>query len=324
MRFAEALEQGLTEFGKPDRVVRTLLSTLCFFEQRVIKVYKHEYFFFTDLADFPSRKAFYFEDFFWNNVMAPEIYISLRGVQDHNGHHTIVDPEDGEDFYIEMSKIDDSTILTKALQKGRVSKEEITQMTTTMVHKVRLLTSERKDKLKQYLSQTVQDIQHTYIQDLRKWAALAEPQVNKKEVEAILDIVLLAVDHEPYFVENSQDKLAATIDANCDNLLFVDNKPSFIDIMPPKNDWQVMDEYLTICRLATDAEVLGNAELAETVRATYTHFREAPPPVARLVYEIETGLIQWPYRHMIGQSELAERFKLFTLKKVGELTTHLK
>jgi len=320
MRFAEALARGLVpEFGMPDKTITTLLSTLCLFGEKVIKVYKHEYFFFTDLADFDSRKEFYFEDFFWNNLMAPEIYLSLRGVTHAGGAYTVVDPEDGEDFFIEMSKIDDSTILTKTLLRGLVSVDQIEHMTRTLVHKLRLLTIERKEKLKSQFSQTLQDIQRRYIEDLRAWAILADPYVDTQETDKILDLVTKAVEKEEYFKSGSESKLSVVIDTNSDNLLFVEGKPSFIDIMPPKQDWKVTDEYFPISRLAMDAYVLGSTELGDAVHRVYSTFRPAPPPMVRLIYDIETALIQWPYRHMLDDHETAERYKQFLLPTVEEL-----
>ena len=105
-------------------------------------------------------------------------------------------------------------------------------------------------------------------------------------------------------------------DNNCDNVLYIDDTPQLIDSMPPKEEWRVFDEAAIIARTATDAYVLGNEDLGNAVYDTYD--RKVSNSV-RALYEINAGLIQWPYRHMLGQHEIALEYRAHVLKRLNEL-----
>lgn len=303
MTLIEALEQGtFHDFGQPDHVIETLLSKVFFFGDRVIKVYKHKEAFYGNLADPSFRKTFYAEDFFWNHEMAPDIYQKLIEV-------------DG-DHYIEMRNVDATKNLTNLFADNTVSVSDIHRLTTELVTKLRQLTTDRKAKLHRYFEMPWITLQDDDFEDLRQWAYIAE-SIPRSTTDEIVNLLIRAAHQEPYFTAFDQSLLSAAIDNNPDNLLILNGKPGFIDIMTPKDNWKVADEFFTVARTAVDAYVLGSEAHGNAVYATYD--RKGQPPIARLVYEIRTGLIQWPYRVIVNQPERAEKYKTFVLNRVQQL-----
>ena len=318
MKFSEALQEGKTDLGKPDKVVTTLVSNIFLFGEKVLKVYKHEKYFFADLLNFEPRKAFYAEDFFWNNTAAPEIYLHLWGVQEREGAFALVPPSMGEDFVIEMSKIDDSKTLAKLLVNKKLTKEQAVSFIETLVDTLATLTKERKDQLDDLFKKGLKGIMREDIKSLHSWMISQAPQVPKEDSDAVLELLMKTLEKEPYFT-GVGSVLSAAIDNNCDNLILVNGKPSFIDIMPPMYIWRVVDEYATISRTIVDIEVLGGKELGEVARAAYAKYQRDIPPAVRLVHELRAAGIQWPYRYMLKQDDAAAKFGAYAKQKMQEL-----
>ncbi len=320
MLFIDTLEnEGIKEFGKPDKVIETLISKIFFFRNRVIKVYKHKEAFYGNFADFAFRKEFYSEDFFWNHSMAPEIYLKLVGVKAKGGSYDTVKLDIAEDFYIEMAKIDSSKNLTNLFSSDKVTTINMEEMIHFLVEKLRSLTKERKVKLKHLFDLGWYKLQSDDLEDLRQWVYMAPDKISKKDTDIMIDLLKEKSSKEPYFTNYNPSFLSVAIDNNCDNLLIINGKPSLIDTMTPKDNWKVSDEYFNVVRVAVDAYVLGNKELGDTVYQTYYKYRPEPSRATTLINEIRSSLIQWSYRHSLGQHEMAEKYKIFTLLKLKEL-----
>jgi aminoglycoside phosphotransferase family enzyme len=320
MYFSEALELGkIKEFGQPDKVIDTVLSKVFFFGDRVIKVYKHEGAFRINLADPVFRREFYAEDFFWNHEAAPEIYLKLGGVKEDNGNFIFVDLEEADDFFIEMAKIDDNNNLTKLLQNKAVSLEHIEGVTHSFIKKLRLLTKNRREKLKHLFSASWLSLHSDYLEDLRSWIHLAEDYMSKEEIDSIIDFLQETARQEDYFIHFDSADLSIAIDNNPDNILISENQPSFFDIMPVREGWKVSDEFFSVAGIALSTRVLGDQILSNQIYKIYEQYRAPVSEKIRLIYEIRGALINFWYRHMIGQHELAERFKTVFMDDIKTL-----
>ena len=320
MLLTEALEQGLVkEVGMPDRRIPTVISDLFVCGDKVFKRYKHELFFFADLLKFESRKEFFFEDFFWNNTAAPEIYRHLWGIEEKDGEYSLVPPTMGKDFLIEMSRIDDSQLLTKLLLDGKLTEKQVVLFIDALIDVLRILTAERKGHLAHLFNKGLPQIMCEDIQTFNTWMRERETHIKKEDSDALIAILEKALAQEPYFTEATRGLLSAAIDNNSDNLLLLNHKPSFIDIMPPMEIWRVVDEYATIARTIVDIEVLGESKLGEVARERYKKYNRDIPPRAKLVHELRGAGIQWSYRHALGQHDIAERFGNYTKAKMEEL-----
>ncbi len=324
MDLLEALKTGtVAEYGMPERAITTVISQLFIYKEKVVKVYKKEPFFFADLSNAVSRKEFVFEDFFWNNTAAPEIYRHLWGVVEKGGSLTLVPATQGEDFIIEMSRIDDSKTLTKLLSNASLRPELTAQFVDALVDILGVLTKERSAQLKHLFDKGLYAIMQEDIKSLRSWLYDSSEHIPKQTTDEIIEVLLRAFEKEPYFTSIDTLQLSAAIDNNSDNMLLVDGRPSFIDIMPPMDIWRVVDEYATISRLFVDIEVLGNKKLGDVARAAYAKYQRDIPPVACLMHELRAACIQWPYRYMLKQDDVAKKFGEYAQKKMAELETAL-
>lgn len=309
----------MPELGKPDKMMATHVSKLFIFGERVFKVYNHEQYFFADLLTFESRKEFCSEDFFWNNMAAPEIYLHFLGVQERDGTFALVPPNMGEDFVIEMSKIDDSQTLTKLLLNNQLNKDNAASFIDALVDTLAVLTKERKNQLASLFEKGLYSIMQENTKSLHDWMLGVPDRVPKEDSDAVAAILSKGLEKEPYFKTIANTDLSAAIDNNCDNLLLLNGKPSFIDIMPPMVVWRVVDEYATISRAIVDIEVLGTEELGDAARAAYAKYQRDIPTTARLMHELRAACIQWPYRYMLKQDEVAAKFGEYAKKKMAEL-----
>lgn len=313
--FAAISEGKFEHYGVPGKITETLLSHLFFFDNYVLKLYKHKKAFYGDLSDFTFRKEFYAEDFFWNNAFAPEIYLELIGVKNLSP----ISFDEGDDFLIKMKLIDDTQNLTNLLQQNKISVEDMAAMTAALTKKLRFLTKKRKDKLDYLFQRGWLSLQTDDLDDLQQWAYLAAEHIPKDTTDALVTLLKTYAKSEEYFINHDRALLSVAIDNNCDNLLFLHSKPSFIDIMTPKENWRVSDEYFNVVRTAVDGYTLGNKALGDIVYATYSKYRNLPSKKVTLIYEIRSALIQWSYRHLINQHAVAEKFRDFTLEKAEEL-----
>lgn len=319
MTFFEALAQGASPWGLPTRIHETAISKLFFFSDKVVKVYKPQHYFFADLENLQSRKKFFQDDFFWNHTASPDIYTTLGGVRIDSRVH-LVDFDEGEDFYILMNIIDGTQTLTHLLQTHAITPHDMARMTSSLTNLLRTLTKEKITSFKHYTSLGWHQLwKLDELESLRSWLRMAPPHITDDEIDRIMNLLEKASLSHSYFHNYDPAFFTVVMDNNSDNLLFLHGKPSFIDMMPPKEGWRIADEYAVVVRTAVDGYVLGGKEYGDAVYWTYAHYRDAAPSRITLLYEIRAALIQWPLRHIMNQHELACLYKQFMLRKAEEL-----
>lgn len=320
MNIVTALEtlslEGLT--GDHDEVIETILSKLFIRGDEVHKAYKHRTADFADLADRETRRQYIAEDFFWNNAMAPEIYRELRGVRKEGEQFIHVNDDTGEDWYIVMKKIDHKRDLIKTLENGTLKKEDLVVYVQTLQERLHTLTRARRSPLEEFFKK---DTAHVIAEVLatKDWAYYtANDLITHEEIERAMRLITCVFETEQYF-QDPIHTLSVVIDTNGDNILFLEDGISFIDVMPPKDAWRVHDAYFLICRTSTDIGALSSIEHAEILHETFVTSGPMPPPAVRMVYEIAAGLIQIPYRKMIGRTDLAQKYTDFVRLRTDNL-----
>lgn len=292
-------------FENPDKVIETIISKIFFYGKKVLKVYKYERFFFGNFGDPKFRQDFYKEDFYWNNLMAPDIYRALREVKD--------------DFFIEMRKFDDNKNLTNLLLKKNVSEKDIKLIAAEMVLRLKKLTFDKKDRYKSYFKRKLSDSHKEDLESDKNLLYMISELVPKEKIDAIIGAAKNASDKNSYFEGYNSRKLSLLIDNHADNIIFSDGKVEFIDVLPPKESWRVGDLNFVICRLATDAAVLGNEELADAVYGSC----ESMPEKIKHIYEIRSALIQTWCFYSVKKPEIAENYLKFAEERARGLTCGL-
>lgn len=290
-----------------DHVIETVLSKLFIRGDEVHKAYKHRTADFADLKDKEVRRKYISEDFFWNNAMAPEIYLELRHVRPEGERFVHVEDGQGEDWYIVMRKIDTSKDLMRAIESATIDQSSLKQYVDTLLSRLISLTSARRDELEEFFDK---DATHVRAEVLGAcdWAAFdGEPYITPEEVTRARLLMERMLEHQAYF-KNPIKNISVVIDTNPENILFLDGKVSFIDVMPPKDAWRVHDRYFLICRTSADIRAQLGDEHAEVLHETYKEHAELPPQTVRILYELAASLIQVPYRKMVGRPDLATKY----------------
>ncbi len=322
MNLLENLTLGLEPYGKPERVIETLVSKVFVFNDKVLKVYKKDKYFFGDLETFESRKAFYEEDFFWNNNASPEVYLHLWGVAQKGDSFEFVPNHLGKDFVIEMSRIDDEQTLTKVLNRGELTPEQAAEFIDSLVNTLTTLKGERRQKLDHLFQRGLYVIMVDNTQSLYDWM-VTEKSFNESEAKEVLETLKEGLEKVSYFKDMQIEDLSVAFDNNCDNLILLNGKPSYIDILSPMEVWRVVDEYATIARTIVDIEVIQDMETGKVAREAYAKYARLIPKAAMLMHEVRAAAIQWPYRFMIKQDDLAKKYGEYTKNKLKELREEL-
>lgn len=311
MNLIETFSEGnIPDFSSPpEKTIETYISKLFFSKDTVVKIYKNQKYFFADLKTPTSRRNFFEEDFHWNNKMSPSIYQKLQGMKQKGGTWKKSSHTSAEDFYIKMKRIDDTKNLTNLLLSKKVTTQHLKNMTTAMITKINELATEQKTFLnKLRKKQSWSKFQAQDIADNKAWAYTASPKLPKSRTNAIIAKVNQAYRHIPYFQKINMSDTTLAIDSQSDNILILNNKIEFLDIMPPKESWHIQDLFFTISRPATDAAVLGDSSYAKVVYDAFAKHSPTPPAEVQTVYEIKSALIKAAYMYTLKKPKLAKKY----------------
>lgn len=220
-----------------------------------------------------------------------------------------------------MKNIDCTKSLTNLLRAHEVTPVMMRVLTEKLVGTMREISVTHRARLEHLFARGWMKLHCDDLEDLRHFAYNVDEYVSRERIDEIIDVLLRVSRHEPYFLEHGGHRLSAAIDNNPDNVLFLNDRPSFIDVMPPKEEWKVADEYFTIVRNAVDGCVLGNEGLRNVVYKSYFEQNPVVPRSVTKIYEIRSGMIQWIHRIFLEQFDITEKYRRFTEDTVAELVT---
>lgn len=302
--------------GDHDQVIETVLSKLFIRGDEVHKAYKHRTADFADLTHRDIRRAYISEDFFWNNILAPEIYLELRHVMRQGNSYIHVGPTLAEDWYIVMKKIDSTRDLLRTLESGVPQEEDLAHYASILTNRLKQLTAARSTELAVHFNKGQAHLK-SEILGVCDWAYTAEPFLSQDDVANAYMLMSRALTEVPYFSDPIE--LSVVIDTNPENIVFLSGGVSFIDVMPPKDTWRVHDRYFPLCRTSADISALQHANHANILHTQYAQDAILPPEIVRVVYELAAALIQVPYRKMLNREELASSYADFVRSRSKDL-----
>ena len=311
MKLIDLFSQGkIPDFSHPsDKTIETFISKLFFSSDTVIKIYKNKKYFFADLKTLKTRRQFFEEDFCWNNKMSPTISQQLQGMKKQGSTWKKTNLSSAEDFYIKMRRIDDTKNLTNLLLSKKVTSRQLSTMTTAMLTKLNELSSEQKMFLNQLRKKwPLREYQAMDSEDNKAWAHSASPALPKSRTNAIISKLKRAYKQIPYFQSLNMSDIIFAIDSQSDNILILNNKIEFLDIMPPKESWRIQDLFFTISRPATDAVVLAGPSYAKAVYKALAKHKPLPPKEVQTVYEIKSALIKAAYMYILNKPKIAQKY----------------
>ena len=317
--FEQNLIDGVNTLS-PDKVIETIISKIFFYGDRVYKIYKYEKFFFGDFSSFEFRTDFYKEDFYWDNLMAPQVYLKLHGVKKVNNGYQIADLLSAEDFFIEMKKFDDNKNLTNLLLEKNINENDVAKIVSEMAVRLKRLTQDKKHKYANLFGRKLFDIHQEDLESDRNLLYMIPSCVSKIKTDEIINAAKEASVKSSYFQNHDKSELSLLIDNHADNIVFMGKEVGFIDVLPPKESWRVGDINFNVCRLGTDVSVLHSEEMGNMVYKSYEKFAGPIPAEAKAIFEIRSALIQAWCFYSANKSEIAGNY----IKFAGNRASFLK
>ncbi|MDO8529131.1 MAG: hypothetical protein Q7S18_00485 [bacterium] len=123
----------------------------------------------------------------------------------------------------------------------------------------------------------------------------------------------------PYFKELSDSSASVTIDGHSANIVFVDNKPVFMDVYWPMPMFRIVDHVLATARIAACVRVFAGDKLANVMYSIYAKNRTLPPREILNFYETYNALVMGYYFIHIKRPELVEPYFNFADKNLARL-----
>ncbi|MBP6944577.1 hypothetical protein KBD61_02735 [Patescibacteria group bacterium] len=306
--FKAGTVQGLLEPGIPPEHIRTFISDVFLFPSTVYKIYRRDNQDFNkdfiNLDNIDIRRAFYKEDFRWNQYFNPSVYQQLQGIE-VEGETTLLTEEmkTSSERVIQMRRIDAVLNLTRQLLEGRISEADAFAIGSQLTKKVDQFPWREPSELSMLARLELS------LLNLERWSLSADPAFPRALTDrAIHSLRGFVQSHQDRFSSLQEDEMVPCIDSHSDNLFFEGGTLSCIDIYLMKPEWRLMERSYSVYRLAMDIEVLGNKSLSETfIEGCVAYYgpRQMIRPEVQWFYQLFSALIKSPYLFSLAQKDPA-------------------
>lgn len=318
LQIIESNSSGL--FPAPERHVDGIWSRVYFCGDRVLKVYKHVNQHGIDLTTRDNRRGFYTDDFNWNKVVTPDIYLEIVGIDmSDTGCISAAPINEAHDFVIVMVRGDDTRSFARELEADNVSEAEVEVLTGQLVQASRHLTNQMQDGLQDIICVGWQSLFLNGIRDMDSYFEKAEG-INTTEIKEMLQATFRLAGSCRHISEAGTPSLRAAIASQPENVLYYRQQPLLIDSMFPKRQWRVVDAQHNVARLALFLNVLGHPRLGEHAYNVYFSLTDDRiSQEALLLYELRNALWQYAYRHIYKEFEAAAKFRDYSVRLLKQL-----
>ncbi|MBI4087067.1 hypothetical protein HY416_03775 [Candidatus Kaiserbacteria bacterium] len=320
MQLAEALKEGLVDgIPKPERHIETWLSDIFLYEDVGRKVTKHvsdEA--VGDFVDPLKRKNFYRADFAWNNLFAPEIYTSLEGMREINGGWKPSEHNTADDFFILMNRIDADDTLINRLWNKKVTKEDVVRITEKLLINLDRANEKYFDEQNRELGKSVYERMIARLSNFRDFARSASG-ISQEVTDSRANALVHFHASHPYFKKLPESSASVTIDGHSANIVFIENKPVFMDVYWPMPAFRIVDHALATARIAACVRIFGGDELAGAMYDTYRRKRTLPPKEILDFYEAYNAFVMGYYFTHIKRHELIQPYFIFADARLSAL-----
>lgn len=320
MTLLEAFEQNLISDEKYEKQIETIFSKLFLFSDKVIKIYKYSDNYYGQFSDVNFRKEFYSEDFSWNNTMAPDIYLSLNPYKLTDGQWTPTSQDQAEDFYVEMKRIDDKSNVTQLLLENKITDQNLRDIGTFTSEKLKELTVQKKTELSEMFLRGGKKLIGDNLQAIEKICQAFSPKTIEKDyIENAIKKLIAYFNNSNYFQTFDDNRLEASIDNHSDNVLVIDNKVGFIDILLPQKDMRVTDSIFNMAKISCCVAALAGKEKADLIYESYIkeggHYEEN----IRNFYEVFGCFLLSIYNDGLGRGHLSKAFFKYVEDNITKL-----
>lgn len=322
MNFIEALKLGLVKgFSKPERHIETWLSDVFLYKKNALKIVKYvSNKDFGDFTDFETRKKFYQDDFAWNNLFAPEIYVDLLGIKkDRNGNWIILKVNKrAEDYCILMRRINPDDTLINRLYQRKVTKKDLKLIVEKLLVNLEKANKKYLKKQSHFLNKNVHELMSLRLDNFQQFI-LGVEEIPKKITKKRIKQVVSFYERQKYFKHIKKENVSLTIDAHSANVIFIKNKPVFMDVYWPMPVFRIIDRALAIARLAACVRIFMGDELAQYMYKIYGKKRSLPQKEILDFYEGYNAFVMGYYFIYIKRPELVEYYFKFADKTFDRL-----
>lgn len=318
MNLIEAFEKNLLNIGEPQRTIDSIISKIFFINNKVYKVYKYESNFAGDFGSLEFRKGLYSEEFRWNSIASPDVYLSLNFVTyDGKEWKSVNQVEDASDFYIVMNELPAQNNVIELLLHGRFSDEQVKQVASYSEQVITDLEKVNQDLINSGKGNAKANLRDVLIDSFSDWAKLFNsPNLDNELISKTMKLLTNFFDSNPYFQNYDVSRLTVGLDNHALNMFFFNEKPQYIDIYPPVKKWLVSDKLLNVALISSAFSVfLGKEKGAVFYK---TSFGESYSELSEVIdfYEIRYCLAQGMYYQKIERPEIAVKFLDFVRSKV--------
>lgn len=300
--FLDGSVSGLIEPGIKAEHIQTQISHIFLYKTTVYKFYRRDNEeinkAFVNLADEMVRAKFYEEDFFYNHYFNPEVYQRLQRIKIAKTGVELKDRnDDGDDWIIQMKRIDMTRNLTTLLLAGGLNRADFQKIGYQMTKAVAEFPHKPKTRKNCY------EIMKVDLDDVESFAYLAAPLIKKEDTRRIMEKLNSYLNGKKERFANLQEKdFISSIDNHSDNVFYENGRISFVDIFPPKEDWRTVEPLYIIYRLSADVEVLAGKEYADALITGYKEYYkiEETAEDIRLFYQLYAAMIRGAYLYILS------------------------
>ncbi len=252
------------ETTKPKHI-ETVISNVFIFDEKVYKFYKNDSDFFNkgfrDISEKSVRFSFTRQDFKWNNMLNPSIYLKLVGIKAGDGSIIFsLNDDDADEIAIVMEKVNDSDILFEKLMAGKISQSDSFSIGEQFAEDLKKVQKKLPEKYNYY------EIFSSLIADVREWIKSVSEYISIEESGKYCDYLdYFRRKNQQWFEGELSSEIAAIGDVHSHNAVFSDKTLYLMDTFPPKEAWFIGHKLLPLYRIGIDIWVLtGNKGLFES------------------------------------------------------------
>lgn len=312
MHIREALLNGTVEgiSERPERHIETVMSDVFIYTDTVRKIFKHKKpGIFVDLTDPHAFYSYMNEDFKWNQNVSPDIHQALYGLKESGNTYTVCEPEQGDLWFIEMKRVNDTDTLVHRLRTNTASLDDIRAFTHMQTKGIDRLTEQYLSAYTDLLDRGLYALWESRIDtDLRAFAKnmgdTISPTLTDRRIKRLFDYFR----SHSYFRNLTVDDATITIDNHAGNVVFHNDTPHFIDIYLVKREWRLIDRNNNIARIAACVRSLGSNELAQAMYEVYGEYHAPAPDEICRFQEAYNAYIKGYYYTFLKEPGLAEKY----------------
>ena len=268
------------ELNAPDTHIETGLAHVFFFGERVFKQYKivsdPDHFIKGALAPTEKRFDFLERDFTLNQHVSGGIYKEMYTHERIDGSVKFVEyKRTSPHVWFEMERLDFSQNFHEQLLRGEVTDVQLYALgyyTAKLVAESPVAVPEGLN----WYELATQRV--SFLEQFLSWLPV-EYKIAMDDTDCVAVLKQHLENHKKEYESIMEKDLVVSLDNHDENIFFKDNKPLFIDVVPPMQSWWYGVPWLNLANIVVNVETLLSEDSAKIVEAgfmDYNGIKELP------------------------------------------------